>query len=190
MTLRVETDRVVRLSYELFDEAGELVESTRDAGPVEYVHGYGQVLPGLERGVTGAAAGDARSFRVPPKDGFGDHDPEGVFVIDADGIPEGAQAGDEIAAERDGETFTFRILELLDGALRVDANHPLAGQTVRFEVRVDDVRDATDEEIEAARAELEELSDGCGCGDPAHTHDHGGGDAVIPAASLARQEKK
>jgi len=189
MGLAVAADRVVCLSYDLFDQAGTLVGSTKDSGPVEYVHGYGQVLPGLERGVEGAAVGERRELHVEPADAFGEHDPEGIMLLDGEGLPEGIAAGDEITAEIDGHTVIYKVLELVDGedarAFKVDTNHPLAGHRVRFDVKVESVRAASDEEIENAREELEE---GCGCGEshgPGHQH---GSDDVVPAASLTRSK--
>jgi FKBP-type peptidyl-prolyl cis-trans isomerase SlyD len=186
--LAVAADTFVTLSYELFDEHGEAVDRATKSDPLTYVHGYAQIVPGLERGVEGMKPGEKRTFRVEPEDAFGDHDDDGVFEVEKGEFPNAGEvkAGDEFVAEdADGDHIAMRVVEVLPEGFLVDTNHPLAGQTVRFEVEVEAVRAATEEEILHAQAELDELlddGDGCGCGhdhDHEHGHDHGHGDAAL-----------
>lgn len=166
-------DTVVTFSYVLYDERGEAVDRMPPDNPMTYVHGYAQIVPGLERQIEGLAAGAKGSFAVDPEEAFGEHDEDAVFSVGRDDFPEsGAVAvGDEYVAEGpDGEPMPMRVLEVNGDDVLVDTNHPLAGQKIRFEVEVASVRPATEEEICAAQDEIEKLAaeaheEGCGCGE-------------------------
>ena len=121
------------------------------------MHGYAQILPGLEAGLEGARSGERRRLTLEPEDAFGEHDPEGVLEVDRDELPGAVRPGDEVTAESpDGTVVVWRVLEVRPEVIVVDVNHPLAGQKVRFEVEIREVRPATDAEIERARRELGE----------------------------------
>jgi FKBP-type peptidyl-prolyl cis-trans isomerase SlyD len=174
--LAIAPDTVVTLSYVLFDEQGEAVDEIGKAEPLTYVHGYAQLVPGLERQIEGLKPGERGVFTVTADEAFGARDDEAIFEVDKSDFPDAGDvaAGDEFMAEGpDGEPIAMRVLEVRPDAFVVDTNHPLAGQKVRFEVQVSGVRAASEEEIAAAQAELEAMAadDGCGCG-----HDHGGDD--------------
>lgn len=173
-TLTIGPDTCVTLSYKLFDAQGKLVEQAPAASPLVYVHGYAQIVPGLERALAGMKKGDKPSVQVEPDEAFGMPDEAGIFLVDKEDFPNSASIvkGDEFEAHGpDGEPLMMRVVEVLADAFMVDANHPLAGQRVRFDVEIGDVRAATDEEIEEAQRELEariqEEGHAC-CG-----HDHG-----------------
>ena len=176
--IAVGPDTFVTLSYVLFDERGEQVDRTSDESPLTYVHGYAQIVPGLERALEGLHAGEKRSIDVEPDEAFGQRDDDGVFQVDKEDFPNSdeVEQGDEFLAQGpDGEPMTMRILEIRDDAFVVDTNHPLAGQRVRFDVEVRDVRQASDEEISQAQAELEDFlgNEHAGCShDHSHDHDH------------------
>lgn len=177
-------DTVVTLSYVLFDERGEAVDRVgQGTDPLTYVHGYAQLVPGLERQIAGLTAGARGAFTVDAEEAFGERDDNAVFEVDKSDFPDAGEvvAGDEFMAEGpDGEPIAMRVVEVRADAFVVDTNHPLAGQRVRFDVEVTSVRPATEEEIAAAQAELEQAiadEDGCGCGhdhgdDHDHDHDH------------------
>lgn len=176
----IATDTVVTLSYVLFDEHDEAVDRTAESEPLTYVHGYAQIVPGLEKRLEGLQAGDRKSFVIPAEEAFGERDEGAILAVDKADFPdnEAVEQGDEFMAHGpDGEPIAMRVLEVHEDMFVVDTNHPLAGQRVRFEVEVSSVRAASDEEIEKAQAELEEQieeADGC-CGhdhDEHHHHDH------------------
>lgn len=175
-SLAIGPDSFVTLSYAVFGPDGEEVERATKEDPLTYVQGYGQIVPGLEELVAGLVQGDKRRADVSAEDAFGEIDEEARFEISRDELEgEEVRVGDELEAEGpDGDVLTLRVLEIRPETLLVDANHPLAGRTLTFDVEVLDVRDATDEEIDEAREELEGLLDdgGC-CDDPEHHHgDH------------------
>jgi FKBP-type peptidyl-prolyl cis-trans isomerase SlyD len=208
--LAIAPDTVVTLSYALFDEHGELVDRAGirpDAGseagegePLTYVHGYAQLVPGLERQIEGLKPGERGVFTVEADEAFGEHDDDAVFAVDRSDFPDASSVavGDEFMAEGpDGEPIAMRVLEVHADAFVVDTNHPLAGQRVRFEVEVSAVRAAAEEEIAAAQAELERAiaddDDACGCGHDhaeGHDHDHGQHDHDHTDVSLIQLGKK
>lgn len=177
-SLPIATDTVVTLSYVLFDERGEAVDQATAAEPLVYVHGYAQIVPGLERALEGLRAGEQREIIVKPEEAFGEREEAGVFEVDKADFPDpnSVEVGDEFIAQGpDGEPMALRVVDVLPDSFRVDMNHPLAGQTVRFQVQVSDVRAASEEEIAQAQAELEERieeAESMGCCGHDHDHDH------------------
>ena len=146
----VAPNKVVAVTYTLRNARGEVFEH-RDL-PVAYVHGAGsELLPAIERALEGRRVGERVVIELEPQDAFGWHDPSLTFTDNIDNVPpELRRLGTELEAQNaKGETLTFMVTHINDGKLTVDANHPLAGQHVRFEVTVVGIRDATAEEVRA-----------------------------------------
>lgn len=159
MSLAIGPGTYVEIHYKLRDGRGNLLESTDGDEPHTFVWGFGTVVPGLEMALEGSRAGDVVEVTVPPEDGYGLRDDTDVFEVERDEFPdpENVEAGQEFTAEgEDGTTLTMRVLEVNEDSVRVDANHPLAGETLNFLVRVLTVRKATEDEVLAARADLAE----------------------------------
>jgi len=164
--LRVARDTFVVLDYVLYvqsssgegeeDEDEVVAEQTDEEGsePVRYVHGYGMLVPGLEQGLLGMAPGETREIVVPPELAYGPVDPDQEVWVDREDFPPDIEVDDEFTATGpDGEETSVRVVEISDDAVLIDRNHPLAGETLRFDVIVREVRPATEEEISAARAD-------------------------------------
>lgn len=152
--MRIVKDAYVVLDYVLYDDDGDVIEATDDEGgrPIGFVHGYGTLVPGLEDGLVGMAAGDTKEIVVSPEEAYGSHDPELEHWVDKSDFPPDVALDDEFeAVDDDGEQITLRVVEIAEDALLVDANHPLAGETLRFEVMVRAVRPATDKELSDTR---------------------------------------
>lgn len=148
----VTKDKVVSLSYTLRDERGEIFEHT-DL-PISYLHGSGQDLfDKIERALEGLSVGDSVEVELSPQEGFGEHDPDLTFTDDIDNVPpEFRRLGAEVEAENaQGDAMRFVVTAMENGKLTIDANHPLAGQTVRFDVTIRAIRDATPEERRLGR---------------------------------------
>jgi FKBP-type peptidyl-prolyl cis-trans isomerase SlyD len=144
----------VRIQYQLRDGRGNELETTEE--PVEFVFGYSKLVPGLEASLQGLHQGEAVNITIPPEDAYGTRDEANVFHVDREEFPDDTQieAGSEFVAEgEDGTSLTMRVMEVHDDYVVVDANHPLAGETLNFQVRVLTVRAATDDEVLAAKAE-------------------------------------
>ncbi len=148
----VAKNKVVAISYALRTETGGVFE-IRDI-PVSYVHGgVSDLFPKIEQALEGKGVGERVSVTLTPEEGFGAHDPKLTFTDElGNAPPELRQVGKEFEAEnaRD-ESMVFRVMHVGDDKITVDANHPLAGRTVTFEVTVQDVRAATAEELHLGR---------------------------------------
>lgn len=158
----------VTIDYELRDEEGDLLDASESDGgePIRYVHGYGMLVPGLEAALGGMQAGDERDVVVPADAGYGEYDEALVLDLDRGELPDSQQVevGDELVAESpDGDEIPMSVVEIRGDRIIADANHPLAGVTLRYSVKIRDVRAATDDEVERAAAQLDE----------AHEHAHG-----------------
>jgi FKBP-type peptidyl-prolyl cis-trans isomerase SlyD len=166
--LSIQPNIHVTLDYELRDDAGELLDASdaEDGEQIEYVHGYGMLVPGLEAALVGLRTGDERKVIVPADAGYGERDESLVLQLDKGDLPEGGhvEVGDELVAESpEGDEIAMTVVELKDDLVVVDANHPLAGMTLHYQVKVVAVREATSDEIEQAASDL----------DDAHEHVHG-----------------
>jgi len=146
--MRVEANTHVLVKYVLRAN-GEIV----DAGetPIEYVHGYRMLVPGLEAALAGMRAGERRTIALDPDEAFGARDEELVFRVDREELPQNANAGDEFVIEPDA--IDVRVVSIDEKEATLDANHPLAGVSVVYDVEILAVRAATDDEIRAAADE-------------------------------------
>ncbi len=167
----------VRLRVTIRDAEGEAVED--EPTETSFVFGFGAVLPALEAGIEGLAAGAKKSLRIKPEDAFGQRDPKAVLEVLRDEFPDDVAPGDVFDAEEDaggpadpGGTVLLRVLEVTPDYVVLDRNHPLAGQKVQFDVEILEVRPADEAEILAAEEAIL-----AGEGPPP---------ALIPAASLLR----
>lgn len=146
---------VVSIDYTLTDDDGEIIDSSDGEGPLVYLHGYGQLVPGLENELNGKTSGAAFKISIPPKEGYGEHDSQKLFEVEAGELPDDLEPelGMELTTDGpDGEEVSMWVSEITDNGVILDANHPLAGQTLHFAIQVRDVRAATAEEIEHGHA--------------------------------------
>lgn len=137
----------VEMHYTIRDTKGREVDSTRGGEPLRFAWGSGAVVPGVEAALEGARAGELISVVVPPEDGYGLRSERDVFAVELTEFPDPAavQVGDEFDAgddEGEGAELTMRVIEVHEDHVLVDANHPLAGQTLEWIVRVVAVHDA------------------------------------------------
>jgi len=128
----------------LFDEEGELFESSREEGPAEFVHGEGEIPPGLERALEGKEKGETVRVELAQEEAFGDYMPEGLITVPRSELPDDVELGDLVPVrltDDDGDDLDdgeleFRVVELRGEEAVFDANHPLAGQKVTFEIEI------------------------------------------------------
>jgi FKBP-type peptidyl-prolyl cis-trans isomerase SlyD len=142
-----------RLGYQVFDAEDALVET----GESELccLIGYGVLFPALEEKLEGLGQGAHRTVLLRPAQAFGERNPEAQVEVDRADFPEDVAAGDCYEAEdEDGRPVLLQVLDVTDEGVLVDSNHPLAGQTLRFEVEAREVRPATDQELEEAEQRL------------------------------------
>ena len=153
--MKVSKDSVVSLEYRLHLGDGQVVDESEPGQPLAYMHGRGQIVPGLEGQLEGMSAGESKKVVVSPAQGYGEHDPRGLQEVPREMFPPNAnlQAGVTISAQTaDGDVIPITIRELKGDKVVVDLNHPMAGKTLHFDITVREVRAATDEEKEHGHA--------------------------------------
>jgi len=148
--VQISANTVVTLSYKLYSAAGELVEQT--SAPISYLHGgHHGIFPKIEEALANKRAGDVCTVTLEPEDAFGEYDAELVRVETPDRFPEDVKVGmqfEEAADDDEGAISIFTVTDIADGRVVLDGNHPLAGQSLRFDCTVLDVRQATADELE------------------------------------------
>jgi len=159
--LTVADGLVVELDYTLSLDDGEVVDTSADGQPLQYLHGQGQIIPGLEKALYGLAAGDELAVTVPPSEAYGDIDPDDYDEVPLDAFPPDAALEPGMTVEvtdESGEVYDAYVSEIRADTVLLDFNHPLAGETLYFDVKIVGLRPATDQEL-------------------AHGHVHDGGHA-------------
>lgn len=147
--MSIEPNSVVTLHYTLKDQAGEVLETSASGAPLAYLHGHGQLIPGLERELDGRGVGDKLNVRVPAAQGYGEYDAELVEEVPRrvlKGIS-GIEVGMKLRADTEAGPRTVTITRIVGDLVTLDGNHPLAGQDLEFDVEITDVRAATEEEL-------------------------------------------
>ncbi len=149
--LTVADGTVVSLAYTLRLDDGEEIDSAGSGDPLVYLHGAKNIITGLEQALAGLKIGDARSVKVSPGDAYGDMDPDAFELVPYDAFPPDLDLeeglGLRMVESGTGREIEAYISELRDDGALLDLNHPLAGETLHFDVEVVDLRRATTEEI-------------------------------------------
>ena len=144
----VSQNKVVSFIYSIVDESGELLEQSDI--PISYVHGgKHDLFEKVEAGLDGCVAGDTIEVSLTPEEGFGAHDPELTYTDKLENVPDEFRSiGAEVEMMNDqGDSRKFTVTRIENGNLTVDGNHPMAGKTITFRIKVTDIREATTEEI-------------------------------------------
>ena len=138
---------VVSLNFKLFDAGNKVIEETANE-PITYLHGgHSGIFPKVEEAINNKQAGDSVSVTLEPADAFGEYDAALIRVEPVASLPPDLTEGGHLVAEKDGEEVVFRVTNVADGKAVLDGNHELAGQRLRFDATIVDVRPATTEEI-------------------------------------------
>jgi FKBP-type peptidyl-prolyl cis-trans isomerase SlyD len=147
----VAAGKVVSIKYTLRDDDGDVIDASEDGDPLEYLHGADNIVPGLERQLLGKVTGDKLTAVVPPAEGYGLPEGPGPQPVPRAAFPDDAELEQGLqffARGPDGQQMALWVVEVNDDVVLVDANHPLAGATLHFEVEITAIRDATAEETE------------------------------------------
>ncbi|MGO4378618.1 FKBP-type peptidyl-prolyl cis-trans isomerase [Pseudoduganella sp. RAF53_2] len=149
--MKIAKNTVVTVEYKLSDAQNNLIEDGRQ--PMVYLHGgYENTLPKIEEELDGKEVGYHNTVQIEPEDAFGDYDPNLIKVEERNRLPEPLEVGMQFEGMPDGEegedeAMIFTVTEIAEDKVVLDGNHPLAGMALRFELKVVDVRAATEEEI-------------------------------------------
>jgi len=150
MSDTIAANKAVDIHYTLTNGAGEELDSSRNQTPLPYIHGTEALVPGLEKELEGKAVGDKIVCSVAPAEGYGEINPEltqtvarDLFQFDGD-----IEIGMRFEAEAEHGIELVTVIGLDETNITIDANHPLAGETLNFDVEIMAIRDATSEELE------------------------------------------
>lgn len=144
--MNIFANTVVSITFKLYDAQNALLEETPD--PIAYLHGgYSGIFPKIEEALNFRHVGDVVSVTLDPADAFGDYDPELIRLEPVDSLPPDVAVGGYLVAEEDGQERVWRVTNIAEGKAVLDGNHELAGQRLRFDCTVVDVRPATQDEI-------------------------------------------
>ncbi len=147
--MAIKQDSVVTLHYTLTDDGGDVIDSSASGDPLSYLHGRGNLIPGLERELQGKSAGDKLTVKVAPADGYGVYDQSLIEQIPRRSLKGIAniKVGMQLRAQTPQGPRTVTVTRIVGDMVTLDANHPLAGKNLNFEVEITGVRDATEEEL-------------------------------------------
>jgi FKBP-type peptidyl-prolyl cis-trans isomerase SlyD len=150
MDLSVADGMVVSLDYTLRLDDGQTIGTSEDQEPLELLQGHGQVMPGLERALYGMTVGDEKDVVVAPADGFGERHPDAFELVPRDTFPPEMTLTPGMGLkmrDQGGQVFKVYVADIRPDGVLLDFNHPLAGETLYFHVKIADLRPATSEEL-------------------------------------------
>lgn len=152
--MEIAQNSIASFHYTLTDDSGSVIDSSSTREPLAYLHGAGNIVPGLESALAGKKAGDKLKVEVEPELGYGvRHDqlvqqvPRAAFQ----GV-EKVEVGMQFQAQTQGGPLSVVVTEIAEDTVTVDGNHPLAGKTLHFDVEITEVRAASPEELEHGHA--------------------------------------
>lgn len=147
--MQITSGKVVSIDYTLTSDSGEVIDSSEGGQALVYLHGNGQIISGLEKELEGKAAGAELKVKVPPAEGYGLRDDKKLVEVPRKRIEgdEELKVGMQLQAGGGGHVQVVTITKIEGDTVTIDTNHPLAGENLNFDVKVRDVRDATEEEV-------------------------------------------
>ena len=150
MSIPIAEGKVVGIYYTLKNDAGEVLDTNRKGGkPMAYLHGAGNILPGLERALLGKCKDDDVEVHLEPADAYGESNPEAIRQVPRSSFPEDMEITQGMrftAQDASGRSLPVQVKSVEGEEITVDHNHPLAGQRLHFQVTVAGVREANEEE--------------------------------------------
>ena len=159
--MQVADKTVVSIDYTLTNDAGEVLDSSKGAEALTYIHGSGQIIPGLENALAGKQQGDSFKVRLEANDAYGERDESKVMTASrAQFGGEEPEVGLQVSSDGPDGDQVLRIVSVEDDVVTLDGNHPLAGVPLTFDVTVVGVRAATKQELKHGHAH------------GSHGHDH------------------
>lgn len=152
--MNISNHSVVSIHYTLKDDQNKVLDSSSGSDPLMYIHGTGNIVPGLEQALEGRKVGDQFKVSIPPQEGYGPRDEKRVQSVQKKEFPnaEQVEVGMQFQVNTDNGPMVFTVVEVKDSEIVVDGNHPLAGATLHFDVEVTEVRKATQEELDHGHA--------------------------------------
>lgn len=163
--MQIAKNSVVTMDYTLKDDQGTVLDSSVGYEPLEYLQGYDNIIPGLEKQLDGKVAGDKLTVTVKPEEGYGQFNQELIITVPKTSFQEMSEMAVGMQVEMinsEDEPMVMTIKSINEEDVTLDANHPLAGMNLNFEVEIVAVREATAEEIERGHVGEDCCDDDCG----------------------------
>lgn len=147
--MQIAQNSVVAFHYKLTNDAGEIVDSSEGREPLVYIHGAGNIIPGLETQLEGHKVGDSLQAHVEAAEAYGEKNPQMVQQVPIAAFQgvESVEPGMQFQAQTEQGPLMVTVVGVEGDTVTVDGNHPLAGQALNFDVTIDTVRAATEEEL-------------------------------------------
>ena len=138
----IKKGKTISFEYTLTLEDNEVIDTNVGADPLTFTHGSSQIIPGLEDQMIGMKAGDSKKVTVNPEDGYGPVLPEAIIELRTEQVPENSRKVGAMLQTKspEGQIICGRITEIKEDKTVLDLNHPLAGKTLYFDVKVTDVK--------------------------------------------------
>jgi FKBP-type peptidyl-prolyl cis-trans isomerase SlyD len=148
--MEVVEKKVVGIHYKLTDDDGKVLDTSEGGQPLVFIHGIGMLIPGLEKALVGKSKGDSLKVAVKPEEGYGQRDDNLTQMVDKSQFDnaEEIQIGTQFQVDTPQGALIVMVTEITDNQVKIDGNHPLAGVNLNFDVTIEEVRDATAEELE------------------------------------------
>ncbi|TDO06876.1 MULTISPECIES: FKBP-type peptidyl-prolyl cis-trans isomerase [Halomonas] len=148
--MQIAQNSVVAFHYTLTNDAGDVLDSSEGREPLTYLHGAGNIIPGLEKQLEGLAPGDKLQAKVTPEEGYGEVQAQLVQEVPRDAFQgvDNVEPGMQFQAQTQGGPLMVTVTSVEGDTVTVDGNHPLAGQPLNFDVEIAEVREASEDEIE------------------------------------------
>lgn len=146
--MEIAANRVATIHYTLTDDDGQVIDKSPQERPLSYLHGAGNIVPGLEQALEGKNPGDSLKVQVTPEQGYGQRNDALVQDVPREAFQgvEKVEPGMQFRAQTQGGPLLVTVVEVGDAQVRIDGNHPLAGRNLNFAVEVADVREASEQE--------------------------------------------
>lgn len=144
------TDKLaVSIHYILTNGAGEELDNSRNEEPMTYLHGFGQIIPGLENALKGKKVSDKFKVTIAPEDAYGERSDDMLQTVPMDMFADAdkVEVGMQFHADASNGVSVVTVTNVADDEVTIDGNHPLAGETLTFDVEVMDIRPATEDEL-------------------------------------------
>lgn len=147
--MQIAQNTVAAFHYTLTDDAGQVIDSSNGREPLTYMHGKGQIVPGLEKQMEGRKAGDKFNADVAPAEGYGEHQAELMQEVPREAFQgvEDIQPGMQFQGRGPQGEINVTVTRVEDDKVFIDGNHPLAGKALHFAIEVTEVREASEEEL-------------------------------------------
>ena len=159
--MTIKKDAVVEMHYTLKNDAGEIIDTSKGKEPMPFIQGHGHIIPGLETALEGLKIGETCDVSIEPEDAYGVHHEEAIQEIPKEALQgiDKIEVGMELQSQDEqGNPFIVHVEKINEETVTINANHPLAGETLHFNVSIENVREATKDELEHGHVHSESCS--------------------------------